>query len=628
MGAPPPQSPLRRAPPAEEYVSHHPAPSGVSDDVSLTIPPVHPEVQELQPKLKEILYDCAVEVRATKAALFLYDSIGRFEMITEYGFKGAIRQSADGNDPIVDRCGRGHSAFFINGLTTDPRFSEILYGESSDRLLAAPIYNRGQLVGLIDMRDKAQKQPFDKADLPKAQRIADRIGEVFANKNVFGQRYITLAATDEPTDEQPIDEQLTVVPSNVAIQAAPLPSGAAPAVPTPVAAPAPKPSAPLAAPPLAPPPAGIAPPATPVKAPVSAPGGRVPRLSTLILEARRASNGIVIPPAPESLTENELVAVRDVLRAILLIPSVAAVSFSAFGHTGGVQEVAAKSALSEEVSAFLQSKLNVWLSKRGESAGPTRANVQLPFGAGGGPIIAAQLEKVFTAPVSAGSLRSLYLTVAFTSNPDRTAHEMLAAMLAQLQLSIEHSMDRASLQLLRERSAVALLEPDFAKYPELRSHSDLVVARAESLARHLAMSPAEIESVRLVARVHDVGLRLLDYDRLYRKPDLSPDELDILREHTIVGAAIVEPLLGAEIARAVLCHHERWDGRGYPNALHGEEIPRLARIVQVCDVYEAMVAIDNYQPPQPHQAAIVRIAQNAGSQFDPEVAHRFIEMMR
>jgi hypothetical protein len=348
----------------------------------------------------------------------------------------------------------------------------------------------------------------------------------------------------------------------------------------------------------------------------------------MILEARSASNRIALAAAPETLTENELVAVRDVLRAILLIPNVAAVSFTAFGHMGGIQEVAAKSALTDEASAFLQSKLNIWLSKRGEPGGHTRTNVQMPFGTGGAPIMASQLEKVFTATVAAGSLRSLYLTVAFSTSPDRTAHEMLAAMLAQLQASIEYSMNRVSLQLLRERAALALLEPDFTKYPELRRHSDLVVARAESLARHLAMTPAEIDSARLVALVHDAGMRLLDYDRLYRKRDISPEELDILREHTTVGAAIVEPLLGAEIAAAVLFHHERWDGRGYPNGLHGEEIPRLARIVQVCDVYEAMVATENYQPAQPRAVALSLIAQDAGSQFDAEVAHRFVEMMR
>ncbi|HYU24750.1 MAG TPA: GAF domain-containing protein, partial [Thermoanaerobaculia bacterium] len=163
---------------------------------------MHPEIAELQSKLKEILYDCAVEIRATKAALYLYDGSGRYELITEYGFRGEIRQITDRTDPIVDRCGRGRNAFFVNGLAAEPRFSEVMYESGTERLLAAPVYLRGQLVGVIDMRDKAGKLPFDANDAPKALRIADRVAELFANKNVFNLRYITLSEADDEGAER------------------------------------------------------------------------------------------------------------------------------------------------------------------------------------------------------------------------------------------------------------------------------------------------------------------------------------------------------------------------------------------------------------------------------------------
>ena len=229
--------------------------------------------------------------------------------------------------------------------------------------------------------------------------------------------------------------------------------------------------------------------------------------------------------------------------------------------------------------------------------------------------------------MAAGALRGLYLTVAFGATPDRVAHEMLAAFHGQLQLAIEHSMTRGAAQSTRWRTAEKLLEPDFAKYAELRKHSDCVVARAEALARHLAMSQAEVDQVKLVARVHDVGMRLLDYDRLYRKRDLSHDELTLLQQHPVVGAALVEPLLGREIARAVLSHHERFDGGGYPNDLRGTDIPFPARLVQICDIYEAMTATDNYQVPLSHDAAMAVIGRGAGSQFDGELAATFQAMM-
>jgi HD domain len=578
---------------------------------------VHPEIQELQPKLKEVLYDCAVEIRATKAALYLFDGAARFELITEFGFRGAVRQTADRNDPVADRCGRGRSAFFINGIGAEPRFSEVLYEASTDRLLAAPIYFRGALVGFVDMRDKVGKQPFDAADLPKAQHIAERLAELFTGMNVFGQRFITLSGADE--SEITKAGAVTVHPAHAPV--APLPPR--PAAPQPEAAPKPA-AAPVAGPAPAP-----APPAVKQAPAKPAAPGRVPRLSTLILEARAVATRVVIPTAGESLSENELSAIRDILRSILLIPGAAVVSFSAFGHMGGVQEVAARASLTDDSVAFLQSKLNIWLTKRGESAGHAKTSIQTPFGTTAPPIKPSQLQKVFTAPVTAGALRGLYLTVGFLAPPDRTAHELLATMLAQLQTTVESSMERGALQALRFRVAEKLLEPDFAKFPELRLHSDRVVARAEALARHLAMSQGEIDNVKLVARLHDVGMRMLDYDRLYRKLDLLPEEMTIFREHTNVGAAIVEPLLGSEIARGVLCHHERWDGRGYPNELRGEEIPRLSQVVQVCDVFETMVASDNvYQDPISQKEALSMIAETAGSQFDTEVAHRFLEMMR
>ena len=565
---------------------------------------MHPEVRDLQSKLKEILYDCAVEVKATKAALYLYeDSEGYYELITQYGFRGGLAEKADTDDPLIDRCGRGRTAFFINGLTVEPRFSEKLYEASTERLLAAPVYLRGKLVGVIDMRDKSGKALFEQSDLPKAQRIADRIAELFVKKNVFGQRFITLSNAPEST---------VVVPTHASVGSA---------APAPAAAPSAPPPPPSAAPSLR-----AVPPPPPV--PARAATGTFMRVPGMILEARAAAELVMETSAVETLGESEIAAARDVLQATLLVPNATAASFSAFGHLGGLQEVAARGTVTDEGMNLLQSKLNVWLSKRGEAGGYLRTNINYPFGTSGPAVTPAQMVKVFTAPVAAGALRGLYLTVAFAATPDRVAHEMLAAFHGQLQLAIEHSITRGAAQSVRWRTAEKLVEPDFSHYPELRRHSDAVVARVEAFARFLALSQPEIETARVTALVHDVGMRLLDYDRLYRKRDLSQDEMGILQEHVQVSAALVEPLLGNEIARAVLCHHERWDGRGYPNGLSGEEIPRLSRIIQICDAYEMMIAADNYQTPEPPAKALAILTRGAGSQFDAELVQRFAEMMR
>jgi hypothetical protein len=465
----------------------------------------------------------------------------------------------------------------------------MLFRAQTDRMLVAPIYMRGQLVGFIDMRDKPEKQPFDAADLPKAQRIADRVAELFAGKNVFGQRFITLSGSES------LPQVLTGVYSPSA-QPQPQP------VPTPLPQPA-----------VAPPPQAIS---------------YVPNVSSLILEARTAAERVRQAPPVETLGEAEMVIVREILRGVLLIPGALIVSFTAFGHLGGIQEIVSRGQMTDDAHTQMQSKLDSWLAKHGEKSATVRNRVQTPFGTTGTVITGAAIKKVFTAPIAAGSMRNIYLSVGFVNVPERTTHELLAAFHQQLQLAIEHSMGRRVANAIRLRIAERVVEPDFSRFPELRRHSNAVVTRIDAFGRFLSLSAAEIETARVVALVHDAGMRLLDYDRLYRKRDLSPDDLNILREHSTVGAALLEPLLGTEIARAVLCHHVTFDGRGYPSQIEGSEIPLLSRILQLCDVYEAMTAADNYQPPQSHQTTMAVIAQGAGTQFDPDLVRRFEEMMR
>jgi HD-GYP domain-containing protein (c-di-GMP phosphodiesterase class II) len=577
---------------------------------------VHPDVEQLRPKLKELLYNCAVEIKATKAALYLLDgNTDRFELISEYGFRGDAQKWIDRNNPIVDRCGRARTPFYVNGVAAEPRFAEVLFQALSDRLLAAPLLLRGRLVGLIDMRDKAAKLPFDDTDVAPAQRIGDSILGQLANKNVFGMKFLTLSeAEDEPQDVVTrVSASGWVAIPGSAFVAAPLPT-AAPATAAPPPASAQK--APVAPQPQAAPP--------PKVEPVEPRPLHVPRLATLVADARDAAARILSSPRNEELTDVDLNVVRESLRSIVLIPGVLVSVFTAFGHLGGVQEIVSDAIVTDEARAHLQSKLEKWLAKRGTPMAHVRTNVDSPENPSVPPLTSARLQKVFTAPVSAGTLQGLYLTVAFTESPDRATHEMLAAMLQQLQVAVEYSIARASLATLRSRVAMKLIEPDFMAYPELRRHAEAVASLAERFSQSLSMSPEDVETVRLLAYVHDVGMRVLDYEQLYGKPRLSDDEMEILREHPVVGAAIVEPLLGPRMARAILTHHERADGRGYPNGMRGDEIPLATRIIQVCDAWATMTHAKTYAPAHPPAVAIEELRKAAGTQYDAELTARFI----
>jgi hypothetical protein len=558
---------------------------------------VHADVEELRPQLKEILYDCAVNLKATKAALYLWDGSKRFILVTEYGFRSGIRQSADFNDPIIDRCGRGRSPFFINGLAAEPRFAEVMFETTSDRLLVAPVYLRGKLIGVVDMRDKAGRQLFEQSDVPTAQAIAERVASLFLTRTTFGVHFITLSNASADDDAAFVG----VRTPGVAVSA---PPAASEAVPLP-----------------------------PIRPPIpreerTAPPTHVPRLATLVFEARNAASRIVAPDGVESIGDSEIAAARDVIRSMLLIPGVVVAAFASFGAAGGTLEIAARGPMNDEAVDFLQTKLQLWLSRRGIAPGPLRTAVSVQPGTGGAEIGLPQLQKVFTAPVTAGASGGLYLTVAFDGAPDRATHEQLAVFLNFLEVAIEHSLERSTSLTIRARAADKLLEPDFSKFAELRRHSDLVAGCAEEFARYLAFTPSEIENARLVALLHDVGMRLLDYEHLYRRPDMSADELAILREHVSVGAAVVEPVFGAGVARGVLCHHERVDGAGYPNELSGEEIPLSSRVVQICDVYMTLTDEHSYLRPETPGNALSVISRSAGAQFDPDLAHRFVDFMR
>lgn len=550
--------------------------------------------------MKEILYDCAVEIRATKAALYLLDVATRkYELVAEFGFRGAVRQSVGNNHPMVDRCSRGRSPFFVNSPGQEPRLSELLFEASTEKLMGVPIFSRGLLVGFIDIRDKSQKQPFDQFDIAKGQSIAERILALFATKNVWNQRFITLSDAD-------------AIPSR---------AGAPPPQPPP--------------PPVEPRPAsnvtGTVGTPVPVK---SAPPhkGSVPVLAgtpsaaQIVTKARAAVAGLAAPPPAESFGAAEMAAVADALRSVLLLPGAVAAVFTS--TTAGIQEVASRGSMTQDGLSTLKLKLQAWLNKRGESIGTIRTTMSTPLGVTMQPVTPSHLQKVFTAVVTAGNFRGLYLTVAFNEPPERSTHELLSTLLNQLQSGIEASSLRSSLQNSRIRIAERLVEPEFTSYPELRRHSATVADLSENFARFLALTPAEVEAVKITGLVHDCGMRLLDYERLYRKRDLSHDELSLLRDHVFVGAAMAEPVLGADIARAVLCHHERVDGGGYPNELHGEDIPLIARVVQVVEVYIAITDPATYQTPEPPDAALAAIRRGAGAQFDQQFALRFDEMMR
>lgn len=161
------------------------------------------------------------------------------------------------------------------------------------------------------------------------------------------------------------------------------------------------------------------------------------------------------------------------------------------------------------------------------------------------------------------------------------------------------------------------------------SHSDNVTRVTELIARQMGLEMAKIDDIRDACQLHDLG-KIGIHDSILSKPDmLTQEEFNEIKLHSEKGAQILEPLKFLEnVINIVKHHHERWDGKGYPDGLKGEEIPLGARIMTVADSYDAMVSARPYRKVGLSQhEAVEEIKKNSGTQFDPQVVEAFLKII-
>jgi len=165
-----------------------------------------------------------------------------------------------------------------------------------------------------------------------------------------------------------------------------------------------------------------------------------------------------------------------------------------------------------------------------------------------------------------------------------------------------------------------------AKDPYTRHHSERVTTYAIAIAERLNCSAEQVESLRTVGYLHDIG-KIGIADRILNKPaSLTPEEYELIKRHPIIGESIVSELgLNAEQRAIIRHHHERWDGKGYPDGLAGEEVPLLARIVAVADAFDSMTSLRAYRAGMRDADAIEELRSNLGRQFDPRVVAAFLQ---
>lgn len=220
------------------------------------------------------------------------------------------------------------------------------------------------------------------------------------------------------------------------------------------------------------------------------------------------------------------------------------------------------------------------------------------------------------------------------------AREMLRAISDRLRLTDESALE----QMVTAHQALtfALAKLADSRDPETGGHLYRVREYCVTLAKLLRNHPkyrAEIddefiENIYLVAPLHDIGKVAIPDGILLKKGRLTDAEFEIMSKHTTLGAHAVDTVLEfcdfelfRMAKRVILCHHERYDGLGYPRGLRGDDIPTEARIMTLADIYDALLSVRVYKPAFSYEEATAEIRDHAGSRFDPDMVEVMIAHM-
>jgi hypothetical protein len=235
-------------------------------------------------------------------------------------------------------------------------------------------------------------------------------------------------------------------------------------------------------------------------------------------------------------------------------------------------------------------------------------------------------------PLPDGSTYGTFCCVSHHRDP--TLRERDLRFMAGLARMIGEQLHRDELQAQRHRVALneahvrALLAALEARDGYTEEHSHAVVEMALLVGEELGLPPDHLSDVEVAALLHDMG-KLGISDAILRKPGaLTDEEWDEMRRHPEIGERIVAGMHGlSHLADVVRAEHERWDGRGYPDGLAGEEIPRIARIVLVCDAFHAMTSDRPYRAALGEEAAIRELHAAAGSQLCPSTVRAALRVI-
>jgi len=203
---------------------------------------------------------------------------------------------------------------------------------------------------------------------------------------------------------------------------------------------------------------------------------------------------------------------------------------------------------------------------------------------------------------------------------------LLTSLADQVAIALDNSRLYQELEETFLQTADSLADTIEKRDPYTGGHTQRVTSYSLAIGKYLQLKPLERKRLKIASALHDIGKIGIE-DHILKKPErLSPEEFDVIKRHSNMGAKIIEHIWQLrEIVPGVKYHHEHVDGMGYPDGLRGEEIPVLAKIVAVADTYDAMTTDRPYCKAMDRGAAIEELKKCSGTQLDQGVVEAFLQ---
>jgi len=194
---------------------------------------------------------------------------------------------------------------------------------------------------------------------------------------------------------------------------------------------------------------------------------------------------------------------------------------------------------------------------------------------------------------------------------------------------VVHSLGAKELSLLYKQFVDDIFEASMISEPETASHAARVMQFSMKLAKKMKLGKNRIENLKAAALLHDIGKLAVKQEILFKKGRLNEKEFAEIKKHPFWAAQAIKTVYFLhDIVPIMLCHHEHYNGKGYPDAIRGEDIPVESRILSVADVYEALIADRPYRKGYPKKKAMEIMEHEKGTKLDPRITDIFLGMVR